>query len=161
MFTEYYLRYFGAMYNKNIVGINPAAKKLFMEYPWPGNVRELQNTVESMVVSLKDGNMATEEEIPPYILDRMKKQQGVMDADETKEMFKLLSDCEEADRNLEETEEIKYYEIMEATEKKLIERALKKARGNVKEAGRILGMPRETLRYRIKKLGLHVNEPFT
>lgn len=161
LFTEYYLRYFGAMYNKNIVGINPAAKKLFMEYPWPGNVRELQNTVESMVVSLKDGNMATEEEIPPYILDRMKKQQGVMDADETKEMFKLLSDCEEADRNLEETEEIKYYEIMEATEKKLIERALKKARGNVKEAGRILGMPRETLRYRIKKLGLHVNEPFT
>ena len=43
---------------------------------------------------------------------------------------------------------------METVEKKLIEKAIAKSGGNIKEAGILLGIPRETLRYRIKKLGM-------
>ncbi len=44
-----------------------------------GNVRDLQNTVESMVEALKDENIATVENL--LQLDRMKKQQSVLDAE--------------------------------------------------------------------------------
>ena len=54
-------------------------QKLFMEYPLSGNVRDLQNTVESMVEALKDENIATVENL--LQLDRMKKQQSVLDAE--------------------------------------------------------------------------------
>ena len=50
-----------------------------MEYPLSGNVRDLQNTVESMVGALKDENIATVENL--LQLDRMKKQQSVLDAE--------------------------------------------------------------------------------
>lgn len=50
-----------------------------MEYPLSGNVRDLQNTVESMVEDLKDENIATVENL--LQLDRMKKQQSVLDAE--------------------------------------------------------------------------------
>ena len=50
-----------------------------MEYPLSGNVRDLQNTVESMVEALKDENIATAENL--LQLDRMKKQQSVLDAE--------------------------------------------------------------------------------
>lgn len=44
-----------------------------------GNVRDLQDTVESMVEALKDENIATVENL--LQLDRMKKQQSVLDAE--------------------------------------------------------------------------------
>ena len=44
-----------------------------------GNVRDLQNTVESMVEALKYENIATVENL--LQLDRMKKQQSVLDAE--------------------------------------------------------------------------------
>lgn len=50
-----------------------------MEYPMSGNVRDLQDTVESMVEALKDENIATVENL--LQLDRMKKQQSVLDAE--------------------------------------------------------------------------------
>ena len=55
-----------------------------MEYPLSGNVRDLQNTVESMVEALKDENIATVENL--LQLDRMKKQQSVLDAERNLEI---------------------------------------------------------------------------
>jgi arginine utilization regulatory protein len=43
---------------------------------------------------------------------------------------------------------------MDRYEEKLIRNALEEAGGNVSRAGEILDIPRETLRYRMKKLGL-------
>lgn len=159
LFTDYYLRTFSAMYNKNVTSINDTAKRFFMEYPWPGNVRELRNTVESMVVSLKEGSVVTEAEIPIYIMDRMKKQYGIADIEadsEDEEASKNCgSDSEKIEISIDDSQEfINYHEIMETVERQLIEEAVRKSGGNVKEAGRILGIPRETLRYRIKKLGI-------
>lgn len=47
-----------------------------------------------------------------------------------------------------------YHELMDRYEEKLIRNALGEAGGNVSRAGELLDIPRETLRYRMKKLGL-------
>ena len=152
LFIDYYLRSFSATYNKNVKGMSPEAERMFMEYPWPGNVRELRNTIESMIVSLKDGNIISEKEIPIYIKERMKLQ-----PDNSREMSNSPDNGgENWPQEFEGNEDgvINYHEIMENVEKRLIETAIAKSGGNIKEAGRLLGIPRETLRYRIKKLGM-------
>lgn len=152
LFIDYYLRSFSATYNKNVKGMSPEAERMFMEYPWPGNVRELRNTIESMIVSLKDGNMISEKEIPIYIKERMKLQHV-----NSREMSNSPDNGgENWPQEFEGNEDgvINYHEIMENVEKRLIETAIAKSGGNIKEAGRLLGIPRETLRYRIKKLGM-------
>jgi DNA-binding protein Fis len=49
-----------------------------------------------------------------------------------------------------------YGKVMENTEKLLIEKALKRAYGNQSIAAKILGINRNTLRVKIKKLGIDV-----
>lgn len=152
LFIEYYLRSFGATYNKNIEGISAEAERMFMEYSWPGNVRELMNTIESMVVTLKEGRIVTENEIPSYILERMKLQSG------SSEKVKKPSGADTEIRTQDSGEKgdvsINYHVIMENFERELIEKAIDRSGGNIQEASRLLGIPRETLRYRISKLGI-------
>lgn len=152
LFIDYYIRAFSATYNKNVEAISLEAERIFLEYPWPGNVRELRNTIESMIVTLKDGNTISEKEIPLYIKERMKLQLD----NSQKEKRPSDNGGENWTQEFEGDEDgvINYHEIMETVEKKLIEKAIAKSGGNIKEAGRLLGIPRETLRYRIKKLGM-------
>ena len=53
--------------------------------------------------------------------------------------------------------DIPYYALMEETEKNIILEALRKVHGNKTKAAEILGLPRQTLNYRMQKLG--VNQP--
>lgn len=152
LFIEYYLRSFGATYNKNIEGISAEAERMFMEYSWPGNVRELMNTIESMVVTLKEGRVVTENEIPSYIMERMKLQSG--SSEKVKNPSGADIEIWTQDSGEEGDAGINYHVIMENFERELIEKAIDRSGGNIQEASRLLGIPRETLRYRISKLGI-------
>ncbi len=50
-----------------------------------------------------------------------------------------------------------YYSVIEATEKPLIEGTLETTYGNQLKAAKILGINRNTLRSKIKKLGIELN----
>ena len=47
---------------------------------------------------------------------------------------------------------------LEDMDRAIIERALERCGDNVAEAARLLGTTRETLRYRIRKYGLHESD---
>lgn len=51
-----------------------------------------------------------------------------------------------------------YKSVLEVIEKPLIEHALERTEGNQLKAARILGINRNTMRAKIKKLGLHVEK---
>ena len=53
---------------------------------------------------------------------------------------------------------ILYKSVVEAIEKPLIEQTLERAEGNQLKAARILGLNRNTLRTKIKKLGINVEK---
>jgi DNA-binding NtrC family response regulator len=48
--TEFYLKKYGAKYDKPSLTIGKKAEKRLMDYPWPGNVRELQHCIERAVI---------------------------------------------------------------------------------------------------------------
>lgn len=142
LYISYYIDYYNRAYNKQIKGISPKLRGIFLRYSWEGNVRELKNTIESMIISAEE-DILTEKHLPKYILDILEQK------DHEAEVNRLLEGVTD-----EAQDTIAYRNIMETVERKLIEEAMERAEGNKTKAGEILGIPRKTLQYRIEKLKL-------
>jgi two-component system response regulator AtoC len=116
-------------FKKKIRGLSPEAHQRFTEYLWPGNIRELRNVLERAFI-LCEGEEIEVEHLPP-------------------EMFSIPSS---------RTEEASLFKLppqgisLAAVEKDLIRQALEQSGGNQVRAARLLGISRDVLRYRIKKL---------
>ncbi len=125
--ADHFRQVFNLEFKKNIQGFNEAAQKALLRYHWPGNVRELSNCVERAMI-FADGPLIKPDEL---LL------QGV-----SKEETAFPLNFPETGLNLQELEI------------RLINAALEKAKGNKTEAARLLGLTRDTLRYRMEKYGL-------
>ena len=107
---------------------SPGAIDELCRYRWPGNVRELQNVVERIMIH-RGGDTFTERDIRQLLHS--------LEPEEAMENEKFLTRAE--------------------MEKRHIEMALAACGGAVggkNGAARLLGIPRSTLQYRMKKLGI-------
>jgi len=50
LLVEHFLAKFNERLRKHVVGVEPDAMELLVQYPWPGNIRELENVVERAVL---------------------------------------------------------------------------------------------------------------
>jgi len=146
MFTEYYIKHFCAVYDKEIAGIEPELMEDFMNHTWEGNVRELMNTVEYMVTSSVDGAALSRDMLPVYLQEQI--------APSGNRQSSKADETEVWDGGEFSPEAIPYHEVMEKVEKEMITKALARAEGNKSRAAEILGMPRQTLKYRMKILNI-------
>jgi len=142
LFIKYYVDYFAQVYSRNIIGIDKRVEDIFLNYSWEGNVRELRNVIEAMVVSDQDKQVMGYDELPDYFIHKLSQEETIYE--------KLVNETEENT----EADRLTYHELMDRYEERIIRGALEEAGGNVSRAGEILDIPRETLRYRMKKLGL-------
>jgi len=108
------------------------ALKHLMSYDWPGNVRELKNVIERAVI-LNDGPVILPGHLPPEIVEPGVQRGGY---------------------DLNELEIPPDGVPLAQIERDLIKRALDMAQGNLSKAARIIHVSRDTLRYRIRKLGI-------
>lgn len=100
-------------------------EEIFLTHHWPGNVRELKHTIEYMM-NVCEGDTLGKDDLPPILRKTA-----------VKKNFSSL--------NLSLKENLKQYE------KGLIERALEESGGNIQKAARLLGIPRQTLQYKLKR----------
>ena len=114
--------------NKSVLGINPKALAALMNYRWFGNVRELENTIERAMVLADESNIELEN-LPIEIR-------------EFKEKVELASLVEE---------ECSIKKASKILEINLIQKALKKTRGNHTQAARLLEISHRALLYKIKE----------
>ena len=142
MFLNYYIDYYNDYFGKNVKQIDTKFKQSLLEYSWEGNVRELKNTIESMLAIIpKNCEILTDEFLPVYLRKRMFRNDHY-----TPDVI-----CSKK----QESANIPYMDIMESTERRLILDALRKSDGNLSKAAVLLGIPRQTMRYRMKKLGIN------
>ncbi len=135
------LRFFVEKYNnesgRDIMGIDPKAKAILMQYDYPGNVRELENIVQH-AFALAETDIIKVEDLPvnlhnisPYPrLEAYKKEEQNGVGGEGEEL--LLSEVE----------------------KNTIKKALEKYPGSYAKAAKALGISRSTLWRKIKDYGI-------
>jgi DNA-binding NtrC family response regulator len=112
---------------KPIESITPEAMQVLVNYHWPGNVRELQNVIERGC-ALAKGN--------------------VLDAADIHLDVRPAKAANGADNFLPEGM------TLEQWEDEMVQEALRRANGNKSQAARLLGLSRNTLRYRLSKIGI-------
>ena len=165
-YVEHYLKEFSEIYSKKVTGITENLRTVFLNYYWDGNVRELRHIVESMISVLDDGASETLDvkQLPAYLYDRIGKNES---GEARKTAAQAAAEREEATAGIvrippEEDEELKALlnlkKSLEYTERELIEKALRYTGGNKTKAGALLGIPRQTLKYKIDKWNISIDE---
>jgi transcriptional regulator with PAS, ATPase and Fis domain len=129
--VDFFIEKFNAEFKKSVKGVSPEAIELLKRYSWPGNVRELRNIIERVLI-LETEEYIRPEDLPPEITNFERTPVGASIASE----FPLTG------LSLEEVE------------RELIKKALSVAQGNQSRAAELLGISRDTLRYRLQKFGL-------
>lgn len=139
------LQKLGRLYDKEISGVEPEVMELLVKYHWPGNVRQLQNKLETVVI-LMEGTVITRQTLEEVgVLDVVAGQRDL--AAKTVDIGQPLYDD-----NLKKS--------VDQREREMIVRALKDCAHNKSSAAKLLGIPRSTLYYKMKNLGIeddHVN----
>jgi nitrogen regulation protein NR(I) len=143
--SEYFLRRATREAGKQIKGFSPEAIKRLLSHNWPGNVRELENVIRRAVVMSK-GDIIDIDEIgldeKPY---KYKK--------ELHELSTVINEILDSAIEAGDTTGI-YHCVISSVEKKLIELALKKTRGNQVKASSMLGITRMTLRKKMQEYNI-------
>ena len=130
--TEDFLARFRAKYGKRVLRLSEAALARLRGYDWPGNVRELRHVIERAMLACP----ATAAELDERSLGVLPEGGSGFAAGEPPAA--LASFPPEGIR-------------LADWERAMIERALVEARGNQTTAARLLGLSRDTLRYRMTK----------
>jgi len=127
LLTNYFIKNMNKKLNKSVTGVSSKVMKIFENYEWEGNVRELENTIEG-IMSLYDMEIIDVGHIPQKFKTHIER--------ETKPHGKSLK------------------EVVEDTERNIIEDTLKMTDGNITHTAEILKVPRQTLQYKINKYEL-------
>lgn len=142
LLCDHFLKKHGKNRGKPIKGISPMVMAAFLAYDWPGNVRELEHAIEGSI-ALSQGEFIELEHLPPSV-------KGVLLA---KSVFlgETTSHTQSAASSTREIPNLR--DTVRNQEKETIEKALKEAK-TISGAARALGIPRQTLQYKIKVLGI-------
>jgi DNA-binding NtrC family response regulator len=73
LLIDYFLGRLRQTRSSQVKGVAPETLKILMAYHWPGNIRELENLLERMVI-LSDGDILTDEDLPPRLLEKSRGQ---------------------------------------------------------------------------------------
>jgi arginine utilization regulatory protein len=131
LLSKYFVTYFNQKLGKKVLWPNPEVESVFLQYNWPGNVRELKHTIEYML-NICDDHHVTINDLPNHFKDS----NGV------KHFVRELH-----------SESLSLRENLQELEWSLISRALSLSSGNIQQAAKLLEIPRQTLQYKLQKLG--------
>ncbi len=130
--VEFFINKYNKMLNKNIKLMSKELREVMMDYKWPGNVRELEHVIENIMIRTTDTQTELKIlDIPHYIREDMI---GSISIDKVQKSKHGLPD------------------ILRSIEKELILESLKKNNWNISRATKDLGIIRQSLEYRMKKL---------
>lgn len=128
LLTKHFIHKFNNDLYMSVKGLTKKVESIFLNYDWPGNIRELEHVIRG-AMHILDGKTIRLMDLPPNITKQKIKNDFVMKIEQT-----TLNDA------------------LLAVEKEMIEKALEDCHDNITQAARQLGIPRQTLQYKLKKL---------
>ncbi len=147
LLANYYIAHFNERLRKRIRGLQPEVTEIFRRYQWPGNVRELRNVIERVMI-LEDSDSITSSWLPR---DLVKDEQA-----KTKEDFVYPTT---AAVPVALAVQVQHGFVLpeggielEEVELSFVRQAMERSGGNQTRAAELLGISRDQLRYRLKKI---------
>lgn len=143
MLAEAFLHRFSEEQGRTIDGFTDSAMQILTSHPWNGNVRELENTVER-AVTLSAGSWIDDRDLPDSVIrgEGLNRRGSGTSA--------IVTEIPAEGLSLDGA--------VDTYERELIEKALRSTRGIKKHAAVLLGISFRSLRYRMVKLGLSVDD---
>lgn len=138
LLVHHFLEKYNKQLGKQVLGLSEAVEQLFHAYPWPGNVRELEHAIEG-ALNISDQDVIELAQLPAHLVhaEQTNHSLGLNDAAVTLQPDKSLRDA------------------LADVEISLIQQALRQSENNISQAAALLGIPRQTLQYRLR--ALHLN----
>lgn len=148
--VEHFLTKAQEEHRTQAAGVSPEAMQQLRNYSWPGNIRELENTMQraallspNVLLGAEDFEDLTEEggsgrsdaSLEGLIANKLKNSLAQMDFQEMDNLYDM---------------------VLHQMERPLINIVLERTRGNQVRTAEILGINRNTLRKKIKTLGIEV-----
>lgn len=134
MLAEALLRRYAAEAGKHRIALTRRALALLVTYPWPGNVRELQNELRRLAHLCADGAILDSDALSPN-MQAPQEIAGSAPVSSPSNSLRLAPRVAQVERTV-------------------IQEALRRTRGNRSQAARILGISRNTLADKMKRLGV-------
>ena len=119
-----------------ITGVSPEVASVFRKYAWPGNVRELRNVIERALI-LEDNELITREYLPRGVTGEPLSATGSIGGDASAGVQFVLPGAGIS---------------LDDVEMSFVKQAIERSEGNQTRAAELLGISRDQLRYRLKKL---------
>lgn len=130
--VEHFIAMYNAKLSCSIQKVSEEVNKAFLNYSWPGNIRELQHAIEH-AMNIASGTVIGIEHIPEHLRSYSEDHDNPLC-------------CQLTGKSLPE--------IMENVEKNALIQALERSEGNISKAALALGIPRQTIQYKLKIYGL-------
>lgn len=172
LLMSHFLAHYQRKHQRQVPGFSQAAVKAMFHYPFPGNIRELQNLIERAVILATDG-----EPIEPHHLFAGGEQSGggvmslhlqgnsggTLHAQGVAGVGAAAMQVPQAAATASARAGVALPPAaapmvapLHQAEEQMLRQALQSAGGNVALAGRLLGISRATMAYRVRKFGIGV-----
>ena len=151
MLVSHYVRRFGRELGREVVDIAPAAMDRLRDYPWPGNIRELQNVLRQALLRARDERCSLSScPNSRRIAQRVGiERPGPASSDGPSLEARIRKGLAAGTEGLHE-------ETHRSVERILLPMVLEHTQGNQRQAARILGIARKTLRDKLRELGITI-----
>jgi DNA-binding NtrC family response regulator len=134
LLARHFLSFYNEKFRKNFLSLAPEVEAVFRVYRWPGNVRELKNLLERIVL-LENDEMLREDHLPAELTSQIESLPRVL-----RDALAARADGEGEMPTLAEIEQDHILKVLEFTQ------------GNRSHASRILGISRQSLIERLKRI---------
>ena len=143
------VRHFLARYNRelgrDVRDVSPEAMARIRAHSWPGNVRELQSVLKQALLRATGTVL-----MPGFLPDLSPSSRASGSPGAAFDLGSLIG------HSLTPHSSEVYAEVHHEVDRLLLTRVLEYTKGNHRHAARLLGMARQTMRVKMRALGLHV-----
>ncbi|WLR49684.1 sigma 54-interacting transcriptional regulator [Bacillus tianshenii] len=133
LLTRHFIRKYNHKFEKSVQEVHQDVFSCFEHHNWPGNVRELEHTVE-YAMNMAEQEYLSLEHLPVYLQTTPVKASHQLNIQPLRQ-------------------------TLDKAEQQLIRDALQATNGNIKQAAKLLDIPRQTLQYKLKKYHLNHQLP--
>jgi two-component system nitrogen regulation response regulator GlnG len=148
MLTHYYIQRFSRELGRQVARVDPEALERLRAYHWPGNIRELQSVLKQALLQARGSVL-----LPSFLPEL-----GTIPADSGAPSSINVDLADFIRQRLQPNSRDLYAAAHGQLDRFLLNSVLEYTGGSQHQAARLLGIARQTLRIKLRELGIHVTQ---